>query len=163
MMRLILSSLVILVETLTLFILMCLLKGKGTESNNSISGLILQRISTLTPFFGILELLCMYILCQFAFQKLYFCQVFYCSIGVSVVLSNCRFYVDGRPIRVFKNNELIGVAFPKNQPMRIYSSLWNADDWATRGGRVKTDWSKAPFTATFREFNASACVSSSGV
>ncbi|XP_039118321.1 probable xyloglucan endotransglucosylase/hydrolase protein 23 [Dioscorea cayenensis subsp. rotundata] len=73
------------------------------------------------------------------------------------------FYVDGRPIRVFKNNELIGVAFPKNQPMRIYSSLWNADDWATRGGRVKTDWSKAPFTATFREFNANACVSSSGV
>ncbi|KAH7688088.1 Xyloglucan endotransglucosylase/hydrolase protein [Dioscorea alata] len=73
------------------------------------------------------------------------------------------FYVDGRPIRVFKNNESIGIAFPKNQPMRIYSSLWNADDWATRGGRVKTDWSKAPFTATFREFNANACVSISGV
>jgi len=32
--------------------------------------------------------------------------------------------------------------------MRIYSSLWNADDWATRGGLVKTDWSQAPFTPT---------------
>ncbi|KAJ0985108.1 hypothetical protein J5N97_003464 [Dioscorea zingiberensis] len=73
------------------------------------------------------------------------------------------FYVDGRPIRVFKNIESIGVPYPKNQPMRIYSSLWNADDWATRGGRVKTDWSKAPFTAAFSEFNANACVWSSGV
>ncbi|KAK6151469.1 hypothetical protein DH2020_014104 [Rehmannia glutinosa] len=29
---------------------------------------------------------------------------------------------------------------PKKQAMRINSSLWNADDWATRGGLVKTDW-----------------------
>ena len=46
--------------------------------------------------------------------------------------------------------------------MRIYSSLWNADDWATQGGRVKTDWSKAPFTAAYRNFNANACVWSKG-
>jgi hypothetical protein len=56
-----------------------------------------------------------------------------------------------------------GVPFPKNQPMRIYSSLWNADDWATRGGLVKTDWSKAPFTASYKNFNAKdACVWSNG-
>lgn len=43
--------------------------------------------------------------------------------------------------------------------MRIYSTLWNADDWATRGGLVKTDWSQAPFTASYTSFNASnACV-----
>ncbi|XP_027336860.1 xyloglucan endotransglucosylase/hydrolase 2-like [Abrus precatorius] len=64
------------------------------------------------------------------------------------------FLVDNIPIRVFKNAESIGVPFPKNQPMRIYSSLWNADDWATRGGLVKTDWSKAPFTAYYRNFKA---------
>ncbi|XP_031113198.1 xyloglucan endotransglucosylase/hydrolase 2-like [Ipomoea triloba] len=64
------------------------------------------------------------------------------------------FLVDNTPIRVFKNGESIGVAFPKNQPMKIYSSLWNADDWATRGGLVKTDWSHAPFTAYYRNFNA---------
>ncbi|KAI8005720.1 Xyloglucan endotransglucosylase/hydrolase protein 22 [Camellia lanceoleosa] len=46
--------------------------------------------------------------------------------------------------------------------MRIYSSLWNADDWATRGGLVKTDWTKAPFTASYRDFNANACIWSSG-
>ncbi|EXB94582.1 putative xyloglucan endotransglucosylase/hydrolase protein 23 [Morus notabilis] len=71
------------------------------------------------------------------------------------------FYADGTPIREFKNSEPIGVPFPKSQPMRIYSSLWNADDWATRGGLVKTDWSKAPFTASYRNFNAKTCVRSS--
>ncbi|KAG5573894.1 hypothetical protein H5410_063660 [Solanum commersonii] len=64
------------------------------------------------------------------------------------------FLVDNTPIRVFKNAESLGVPFPKNQPMKIYSSLWNADDWATRGGLVKTDWSKAPFTAYYRNFHA---------
>ncbi|XP_062164178.1 probable xyloglucan endotransglucosylase/hydrolase protein 23 [Alnus glutinosa] len=72
------------------------------------------------------------------------------------------FSVDDTPIREFKNSESIGVAFPKNQPMRIYSSLWNADDWATRGGLVKTDWSQAPFTASYRNFKADACIWSSG-
>lgn len=46
--------------------------------------------------------------------------------------------------------------------MRLYSSLWNADQWATRGGLVKTDWSKAPFTAYYRNFRANACVWSKG-
>jgi len=61
---------------------------------------------------------------------------------------------------VFKNREKeLGEVdnnyhYPKSQAMRIYSSLWNADDWATRGGLVKTDWSKAPFVASFRNFNA---------
>ncbi|XP_023003627.1 probable xyloglucan endotransglucosylase/hydrolase protein 23 [Cucurbita maxima] len=68
------------------------------------------------------------------------------------------FYVDGMPIRVFENKESIGVPFLKNQPMRIQSSLWNADNWATRGGLVKTNWSLAPFTASYRNFNEDACI-----
>ncbi|XP_043708502.1 probable xyloglucan endotransglucosylase/hydrolase protein 23 [Telopea speciosissima] len=75
---------------------------------------------------------------------------------------NIIFSVDGTPIREFKNKESIGVPFPKSQPMRIYSSLWNANDWATRGGLIKTDWNLAPFTASYRNFNAKAsCVISS--
>lgn len=68
------------------------------------------------------------------------------------------FSVDGTPIREFKNLESIGIPFPKNQAMRLYSSLWDAEDWATQGGRIKTDWSKAPFLASYRNFNADACV-----
>ncbi|KAG5616598.1 hypothetical protein H5410_016422 [Solanum commersonii] len=71
------------------------------------------------------------------------------------------FYVDGTPIREYKNSESMGVSYPQNQPMRIYSSLWNADDWATRGGLVKTDWSQAPFSASYRNFNANACIPNS--
>ncbi|OAY52005.1 probable xyloglucan endotransglucosylase/hydrolase protein 23 [Manihot esculenta] len=71
------------------------------------------------------------------------------------------FSVDGIPIREFKNMESNGIEFPKSQPMWIYSSLWNADDWATRGGLVKTDWSQAPFTASYSNFDAQACIWSS--
>uniref|UniRef100_A0A7N0ZQY7 Xyloglucan endotransglucosylase/hydrolase n=1 Tax=Kalanchoe fedtschenkoi TaxID=63787 RepID=A0A7N0ZQY7_KALFE len=69
------------------------------------------------------------------------------------------FLVDSTPIREFKNSESIGVPYPKSKPMRMYSTLWNADDWATQGGRVKTDWSKAPFTASYKNYHADACVS----
>ncbi|CAA7394581.1 unnamed protein product [Spirodela intermedia] len=49
------------------------------------------------------------------------------------------------------------LAFPDDQPMGIYSSIWNADDWATQGGRVKIDWSHAPFVTTYRGFWVDAC------
>ncbi|KAH9320664.1 hypothetical protein KI387_015303, partial [Taxus chinensis] len=63
------------------------------------------------------------------------------------------FSVDGSLVRVFRNNQELGVPYPKKQPMRIYSSLWNAEDWATRGGLIKTDWTKVPFLTSFRNFN----------
>lgn len=66
--------------------------------------------------------------------------------------SSIVFYVDGTPIRQFKNLQSYGVGFPSSQPMWLYSTLWDAEDWATRGGLVKTDWSRAPFTAAYRNF-----------
>ncbi|CAN6573864.1 unnamed protein product [Malus baccata var. baccata] len=74
---------------------------------------------------------------------------------------NIIFLVDSIPIRVFNNLESAGVPFPKTQPMRVYSSLWNADEWATRGGLVKTNWTLAPFRATYRKFKADACIAGS--
>ncbi|KAK6142285.1 hypothetical protein DH2020_022633 [Rehmannia glutinosa] len=78
-----------------------------------------------------------------------------------LLLYDFRFMVDNTPIRVYNNHESIGTPFPKSQPMRIRCSLWNADQWATQGGRVKTDWTKAPFVATYRNFNINGCVAGS--
>lgn len=72
------------------------------------------------------------------------------------------FSVDDTPIRVFRNAEGLGVPYPKDQPMQLYSSLWDAEDWATQGGRIKTDWSKVPFTASYRNLIVDACVWSAG-
>ncbi|CAF2030419.1 unnamed protein product [Brassica napus] len=72
------------------------------------------------------------------------------------------FTVDNVPIREFKNSESIGIPFPKIQPMRLYASLWEAEHWATRGGLEKTDWSKAPFTAFYRNYDVEGCVWANG-
>ncbi|EPS73894.1 hypothetical protein M569_00861, partial [Genlisea aurea] len=67
------------------------------------------------------------------------------------------FSVDNVALREFKNMESKGVPFPRARPMRLYSSIWNADDWATRGGLVKTDWSHAPFIASYRRLTVDGC------
>lgn len=68
-----------------------------------------------------------------------------------------RFLVDDIPIREFVNKERRGIPYPKNQAMGIHASLWNADDWATQGGRVKTNWTHAPFIVTFESLEIDAC------
>ncbi|XP_031284275.1 probable xyloglucan endotransglucosylase/hydrolase protein 10 [Pistacia vera] len=68
------------------------------------------------------------------------------------------FMVDNKPIRTYRNHADKGVAYPRWQPMSIKASLWNGDSWATRGGKDKTDWSKAPFIASFRNYKTDACV-----
>ncbi|EFH41236.1 hypothetical protein ARALYDRAFT_496809 [Arabidopsis lyrata subsp. lyrata] len=67
------------------------------------------------------------------------------------------FYVDDVPIREYKNNEAKNIAYPTSQPMGVYSTLWEADDWATRGGLEKIDWSKAPFYAYYKDFDIEGC------
>eukprot|EP01018_Ginkgo_biloba_P017937 Gb_24830 [translate_table: standard] len=81
-------------------------------------------------------------------------------IPVITMELDVSFFVDDVPIRVFKNSKDLGVRYPFNQPMKIYSSLWNADDWATRGGLEKTDWSKAPFVASYKGFHIDGCEAS---
>ncbi|KAL2473446.1 Xyloglucan endotransglucosylase/hydrolase [Forsythia ovata] len=67
------------------------------------------------------------------------------------------FFVDKVPIRVYKNANYTNNFFPNEKPMYLFSSIWNADDWATRGGIEKTDWKKAPFVSSYKEFNVDGC------
>ncbi|XP_058727258.1 probable xyloglucan endotransglucosylase/hydrolase protein 26 [Vicia villosa] len=67
------------------------------------------------------------------------------------------FYIDSIPIRIFRNYETDGIAYPNKKGMRVYISLHRAENWATKGGLVKVDWSNAPFTAKFNHFRARAC------
>ncbi|KAE8769957.1 putative xyloglucan endotransglucosylase/hydrolase protein 26 [Hordeum vulgare] len=66
-------------------------------------------------------------------------------------------FVDSIPIRVFRNYASKGVPFPTKRPMYGFSSIWSADDWATQGGRVKTDWTKAPFVAEYSNMGLNVC------
>ncbi|KAJ3708940.1 hypothetical protein LUZ61_012645 [Rhynchospora tenuis] len=66
--------------------------------------------------------------------------------------------IDGMVLRVFKNNEDKGIPFPKTKPMTVYSTIWNADDWACQGGRVKTNWTYQPFIARYMDYKDSVCL-----
>lgn len=68
-----------------------------------------------------------------------------------------RFYVDRVPIRVYMNSDKPNNFFPNEKPMYLFSSIWNADDWATRGGLEKTNWTKAPFVSSYKDFSVDAC------
>ncbi|XP_077237847.1 xyloglucan endotransglucosylase/hydrolase protein 2-like isoform X2 [Tasmannia lanceolata] len=68
------------------------------------------------------------------------------------------FFVDDIPIRVFMNKTEMGVDYP-SQPMQIIGSLWDGEDWATDGGKTKTNWTHAPFKAYFQGFDVQGCPS----
>jgi hypothetical protein len=74
------------------------------------------------------------------------------------VLSGPRFLVDGIVIRKFANAAKWGQLYVDKHAMGAYLSIWNGDDWATRGGLVKINWTAAPFVASYQHFRADACV-----
>lgn len=69
----------------------------------------------------------------------------------------CRMYVDDVLIRVFQNNEAHGYPYLSKQPMGVYSSIFDASQWATRGGLVQIDFDNAPFLAHYTNFTLDAC------
>ena len=77
-------------------------------------------------------------------------------MSINVCMVHCRFFVDSVPIRVFPNNERLGVPYPQKQAMKVASSIWNADNWATQGGLVKINWSHSPFISTYKRFDIDA-------
>lgn len=70
----------------------------------------------------------------------------------------CSWLVDNTPVRVYRNTQ--GFPYLSGQSLRTIAALWNGDEWATRKGQVKIDWSKGPFTAYFRDYRSDACVTS---
>ncbi|GAB2282062.1 hypothetical protein Dimus_016620 [Dionaea muscipula] len=67
------------------------------------------------------------------------------------------FYIDGIPIRVFKNGNSDELPFLR-QPLRIHATIWDGSNWA--GGPI--DWSKGPFKAQYEGFGINGCPSSNG-
>lgn len=65
--------------------------------------------------------------------------------------------VDDVVIRVFHNSKDLGLPYLEYQPMYVYSSIWNGELWATRGGADKCDWNQAPFVASYKEFDVDSC------
>jgi xyloglucan:xyloglucosyl transferase len=70
----------------------------------------------------------------------------------------CSFYVDSVPIRVLKYTPNSRRFYPKVRPQWVFTSIWNGDDWATRGGQDKIDWRKAPFVTHVKDFKLNGCV-----
>ncbi|KAF9591835.1 hypothetical protein IFM89_008485, partial [Coptis chinensis] len=60
------------------------------------------------------------------------------------------FLLDGSPIRYYKGSGL-------RQAMSLDATLWDGSDWATSGGKIKVDWTQAPFVASYRNYNVDAC------
>ncbi|KAL5714570.1 xyloglucan:xyloglucosyl transferase [Ranunculus cassubicifolius] len=81
----------------------------------------------------------------------------YHSYVIQWTPSKVAWIVDGRTIRVYRNYENMGVPFPNKQGMRVYTTLWNGENWATRAGQEKVNWARSPFTANLRRFRARAC------
>jgi xyloglucan:xyloglucosyl transferase len=67
------------------------------------------------------------------------------------------FFVDQVPVRVHRHTKATRDVFPRKQGMYMFSSIWNADNWATRGGLEKTNWSAAPFVSSYKKFHGLGC------
>ncbi|KAL0006128.1 hypothetical protein SO802_013689 [Lithocarpus litseifolius] len=68
------------------------------------------------------------------------------------------FFVDGTPIRVYKNNTNIGVNFPVS-PKQIEATIWDAPS-ASQGKPVH--WSQGPFQAHYQGFGIDGCSTQMG-
>jgi xyloglucan:xyloglucosyl transferase len=64
-----------------------------------------------------------------------------------------RFFVDGTPVRVFKNTTDKGGSYP-TKAMKIYATIWTSP-WSSGG--VPINWNDAPFKAHYRSFGINAC------
>ncbi|KAF3621241.1 putative xyloglucan endotransglucosylase/hydrolase protein 28 [Capsicum annuum] len=69
---------------------------------------------------------------------------------------NIIFYIDDVPIREIVRNDTMGGDYP-SKPMGLYATIWDASDWATSGGKYKTNYKYAPFIAEFTDLVLNGC------
>ncbi|CAJ2674286.1 probable xyloglucan endotransglucosylase/hydrolase protein 28 [Trifolium pratense] len=70
--------------------------------------------------------------------------------------SKIIFYVDDVPIREIKRTKSMGGDFP-SKAMTLYSTIWDASNWATNGGKYKVNYKYAPYVAEFSDFVLHGC------
>ncbi|KAL9450977.1 hypothetical protein AB3S75_012679 [Citrus x aurantiifolia] len=70
--------------------------------------------------------------------------------------NNIIFYVDEVPIREVVRSTAMGGDFP-SKPMSLYTTIWDASNWATSGGKAKVNYKYAPFTSEFKDFVLEGC------
>ncbi|WOL12127.1 putative xyloglucan endotransglucosylase/hydrolase protein 33 [Canna indica] len=66
------------------------------------------------------------------------------------------FLVDNIPVREVNHSEAMSRAYP-SKPMSIYSTIWDASDWATHGGKKPVNYKFGPFVASFKDLEMAGC------
>jgi len=66
------------------------------------------------------------------------------------------FLVDNIPIREVLNTKAMS-AYP-SKPMTVYTTIWDASDWATSGGKYPVDYKYAPFVSSLGKLEMSGCL-----
>jgi xyloglucan:xyloglucosyl transferase len=95
------------------------------------------------------------VVCLLVFRKDFYAHP---TLAAIMHLMDCRFFVDDTPIRVFRNNEAIGVPYLNSQPMPILAAVWDGSTWATQGGKYPIDWAYQPFVASYQGFGVDGCL-----
>lgn len=80
----------------------------------------------------------------------------YHNYSISWTSTNTIFYVDDIPIREFPNSSQLPGLYP-NKPTYLYSTIADASEWATGGGRYKVNYSDAPYIAAYSNFILNGC------
>nr|GEZ27261.1 probable xyloglucan endotransglucosylase/hydrolase protein 33 [Tanacetum cinerariifolium] len=60
------------------------------------------------------------------------------------------FLVDNIPVREVIHNQAVSSVYP-SKPMSLYTTIWDASEWATNGGKYPVNYKYAPFVASLGE------------
>lgn len=69
----------------------------------------------------------------------------------------CRFLVDNIPVREVIHNNAISPVYP-SKAMSVYSTIWDASQWATHGGKYPVNYKFAPFVVSIRGIEMEGCI-----